>query len=219
MQFDMRALPKASRYKILGSCITPRPIAWVTSLSAEGIANAAPYSFFNVLGDDPPTVALGMLAHAEPRLKDTAANIRSSGEFVINLVDEAHAEAMNLTCIDAPPEVDEIALAGLETIASSVVKPPRIATVPVSFECRVLHLIETGPRQIAIIAEILVAHVQDIFVSDPQRLYLDTPAMKLIARLHGAGWYSRKSDLFQMVRPKWREIESGVPYCKPAGGA
>jgi hypothetical protein len=130
MEFDFRALPKAGRYKILGSCVTPRPIAWVTTLSADGVLNAAPFSFFNVLGDDPPTVALGLLAHAEGRLKDTAANIRATGEFVINLVDEAHGEAMNLTCIDAPSDVDEAQLAGLEIAPSARVAPPRILTAP-----------------------------------------------------------------------------------------
>ncbi|PZU06392.1 flavin reductase family protein [Sphingomonas sp.] len=206
MDFDMRALPKASRYKILGSCVTPRPIAWVTSLSVDGVANAAPYSFFNVLGDDPPTIALGLLAHAELRLKDTAANIRARGEFVVNLVDEAHAEAMNLTCIDAPPEIDEFVLAGLEPAASVAVAPPRIASAPVSFECRSLHLIETGPRQIAVIAEVLHAHIRDEFVLDAENHYIDSPGMRLIARLHGSGWYSRQSATFQMKRPVWGRL-------------
>jgi len=203
MQFDMRTLPKASRYKILGSCVTPRPIAWVTSLSADGVPNAAPYSFFNVLGDAPPTIALGLLAHGEARLKDTAANIRATGEFVINLVDETHRRAMNVTCMDAPPEVDEMVCAGIAVEPSKVVAPPRIATAPVSFECRVLHALETGPNQIAVIGEVLYAHVRDEFILDPERLYIDAPAMRLIARMHGAGWYARQTDLFQMERPSW----------------
>ena len=209
MQFDMRALPKAGRYKILGSCVTPRPIAWVTSLSAEGVPNAAPYSFFNVLGDEPPTIALGLLAHSEPRLKDTAANIRATGEFVVNLVDEAHARAMNITCVDAPPDVNEIVHAGLDAAPSVVVAPPRIATAPVSFECRVLHAIETGPYQVAVIAEVLYAHIRDEFIEDIDRLYIDTLGMNLIARMHGAGWYSRQTDLFQMKRPLWAEASDG----------
>ncbi len=205
MEFDLRQLEKSERYKILGSCVTPRPIAWVTSRSADGVLNAAPYSFFNVMGDTPPTIALGLLASAVPGFKDTAANIRATGEFVVNLVDEGHAEAMNLTCIDAPPEVDEIALAGLETAPSRVVGPPRIVGVPASFECRTLHFLETGPAQSVVIAEVLVAHVADAVILDPDRLHFDTPAMKLIARLHGAGWYSRQTDTFQMTRPTWAE--------------
>ena len=206
MQFDMRALPKASRYKILSSCVTPRPIAWITSLSPDGVLNAAPYSFFNMLGDDPLTIAVGLLMHGERRLKDTASNIMATGEFVVNLVDEAHGEAMNLTCVDAPPEVDEIALAGLVISPSVVVAAPRIATVPASFECRTLHAIETGPRQIAVIAEVLYGHLRDAFVQDAERLHIDTPAMKLLARMHGSGWYSRQTDLMQMNRPTWAAI-------------
>lgn len=210
MDFDMRALDKSSRYKILGSCVTPRPIAWVTSCSGDGLVNAAPYSFFNVLGDDPPTIALGLLRHAEARLKDTAFNIVHTGEFVVNLVSEADGEAMNLTCVDAPAGVSEADLAGLELAPSVQIAPPRIATAPASFECRVLHAIETGAQQIAVIAEVVHAHVRDEFVEDPARLYIDAPAMKLLARMHGAGWYSRQTDLLQMNRPNWRQLtESG----------
>lgn len=199
----MRALPKASRYKILGSCVTPRPIAWVTSCSPAGLVNAAPYSFFNVLGDAPPTIALGLLQHGESRLKDTASNIRETGEFVVNLVSEDDGEAMNLTCINAPADISEVDLAGLVLAPSMQVAPPRIATAPASFECRVLHAIETGPDQIAVIAEVVHAHVRDEFIADPDRLYIDTLAMNLLARMHGAGWYSRQTDLFQMTRPVW----------------
>ena len=141
MEFDLRALEVAKRYKLLASSITPRPIAWVTSRSADGIHNAAPYSFFNMMGSDPPTVVLGLMLRPEGGLKDSAVNITTTGEFVINLVCEADAEAMNLTCIDAPPEVDECALAGLELLPSRLVGPPRIASAPVSLECRVLETV------------------------------------------------------------------------------
>ena len=205
MEFDLRTLAPQSRYNILGGCVTPRPIAWITSLAADGTLNAAPFSFFNVLGHEPPTVAVGLLAHGEGRQKDTTVNIRTRGEFVINLVDEAHGEAMNITCMDAPPHVDELACAGLEAAASVVVAPPRIATAPVSFECKLLHAIETGPHQFAVIAEVLYAHVRDAYVLDTELMHFDTPAMNLIARMHGAGWYSRQTDLFQMARPTWTD--------------
>ena len=204
MEFDLRRMAKPDRYKIMGSSITPRPIAWVTSRSAAGVANAAPYSFFNMMGDDPPTLALGLL-RGPAGFKDTASNIRETGEFVVNLVCEAQAEAMNLTCMDAPPEVDELAAAGLETIASTAVAPPRIAGSPVSFECRVLHLIETGPAQLVVIGEVLVAHIQDEFILDAARHHVDPLAMQLIARMHGSGWYARSTDLFQMIRPTYAE--------------
>lgn len=211
MQFDFSELPQAARYKIMGSAITPRPIAWVTTLSVAGIANAAPYSFFNMMGDDPPTLALGLLRRASGGHKDTAANILETGEFVVNLVSEDLAEAMNLTCMDAPPDVDELGCAGITTLPSTSVAPGRIAGSPASFECRTLHAIETGPGQSVVIGEVLFAHVDDSFMIDAERFHVDTPAMQLIARLHGRGWYARSTDRFQMERPKWEEWRSQDP--------
>lgn len=202
MQFDMRSLPMPIRYKIVNSTITPRPIAWITSQSAAGIRNAAPYSFFNAVGTEPPLIVLGLLKNPATRaLKDTATNIVETGEFVVNLVCEADAEAMNLCSVDAPFEVDEIAYAGIETVPSELVAPPRIATSPVSFECRKIAALDIGTLQTVMIGEILMAHVRDEFVTDPRRAYLDTPAMKLIGRTHGSGWYVRNGDSFQMDRP------------------
>ena len=108
MLFNMETLEAPNRYKILTATVTPRPIAWVTTMSEDGVVNAAPYSFFNALGNEPPTLAIGLLS-APGRFKDTAANILATGEFVVNLVSEANAAAMNITCIDAPPEVDDAA--------------------------------------------------------------------------------------------------------------
>jgi flavin reductase (DIM6/NTAB) family NADH-FMN oxidoreductase RutF len=205
MIFDMTALDRAARYKILGSSVTPRPIAWVTTRSVDGIANAAPYSFFNVMGDDPPTIALGLLRGASGGAKDTATNIIATGEFVVHTVTEADAAAMNVTCMDAPPGIDELVAAGISTVASAVVAPPRIPSAPVAFECRTLHRIETGPGQNVIIGEVLVAHVRDEFILDAARFHFDSPAMQLVARLHGSGWYSRQTDVFQMQRPSYAE--------------
>lgn len=204
MQFDMRALPMADRYKIVTSTITPRPIAWITSLSKAGVVNAAPYSFFNAVGAEPPLIVLGLLKNMATReMKNTAANIVETGEFVVNLVSEADAEIMNLSSVDAPAHISEIDYAGIETLPSTVVAPPRIATSPVSFECRKVAALDIGSHQTVMIAEILIAHIGDAFISDPQKLYLDTPAMKLIGRTHGAGWYVRNSDSFQLDRPRY----------------
>jgi len=202
MLFDMETLPAQDRYKILTATVTPRPIAWVTTLSESGVVNAAPYSFFNVMGHEPPTIALGVLA-ANGRLKDTATNILASGEFVVNLVAERNAEAMNITCIDAPPEIDELALAGLTAAPSRLIAPPRILESPVSFECRALTSLVTGPRQTIVIGRVLCAHIDDAFVQDAARCYIDTPALRLIARMHGSGGYARSSDLFHLERPTW----------------
>lgn len=202
MRYDMRELNLGARYKILNSTVTPRPIAWVTTVSDQGVVNAAPYSFFNVCGVEPPLVVLGLLKDLRTRkLKDTATNIIANGEFVVNLVCEADAAKMNLTSVDAPAEVSEIDYAGIETTPSEAVRPPRIATSPVSFECRKVAALDIGTHQTVMIGEILVAHIADAFITNPDKLYLDTPAMGLIGRTHGAGWYARTSDQFALERP------------------
>lgn len=210
MLFDMEALPAHDRYKILTATIVPRPIAWVTTLSRAGIVNAAPFSFFNMMGNDPPIVAIGIMPQ-DGRLKDTAANILDTGEFVVNLVAEANAEAMNETCIDAPPEIDELALAGLTPLASHAVAPPRIGEAPVALECKVLTSLVTGPLQTIVIGRVLNAHIDDRFVIDAERCYIDTPGLQLIARLHASGGYLRSTDLFQMERPSWAKRREKRP--------
>jgi flavin reductase (DIM6/NTAB) family NADH-FMN oxidoreductase RutF len=206
----MRNASLPTRYKILNSTITPRPIAWVTTVSRDGTPNAAPYSFFNAVGDDPPLIVLGLLKHPATNLvKDTARNILETGEFVVNLVCEADAATMNESSVDAPPEVDELVYAGIATVKSQLVAPPRIATSPVNFECRKYAALDVG-RQTVVLGEILMAHIKDEFISDPERLHLDTPAMKLIGRTHGSGWYVRNSDRFQIQRPKLDPVRAGL---------
>jgi flavin reductase (DIM6/NTAB) family NADH-FMN oxidoreductase RutF len=207
MEFDFEKLDPADRYKIMTSTIVPRPIAWVTTVSKDGIRNAAPISFFNGMGKDPPVLALGIQPKADGRLKDTARNILDTREFVVNLVPESAAEAMNLTAIDAPPDVDELTLAGIATLPALKVKPPRIAASPVAFECRLHTPLEIGPNKFIFIGTILQAHVGDDFVLDAERHYIDTPKLELVGRMHGAGWYAHTSDLFQMARPSWADLE------------
>lgn len=202
MLFNMGALTPRERYKILTSTIVPRPIAWITTLSRNGIANAAPFSFFNMMGDDPPTVAVGIMPRGGA-LKDTAANILETGEFVVNLVSEANARAMNLTSIDAPEAVDELHLAGLTAVRSQSIAPPRIAEAPVSLECRVLTSLVTGPLQTVIIGTVVNVHVEDRFVQDAQRCHIDTEKLRLVARMHGRGEYLLATEFFQMDRPAW----------------
>ncbi|WP_068085189.1 flavin reductase family protein [Novosphingobium rosa] len=203
MEFDFSQIATADRYKLMAASITPRPIAWITSQSREGARNAAPYSFFGMMGAEPPLVSIGMMRRPDGTHKDSAANILATGEFVVNLVSEDDAAAMNLTCIDAPPGEDEIALAGLQIAPSSLVAAPRIASAPVSMECRLYTHIEAGHATIAL-GEVLRFHIQDRFV-DAQKLHVDTLAMRLIARMHGGGWYTRCNDLLQMERPVWVE--------------
>jgi len=203
MRFDLTDLAPDLAYKVLASTVTPRPIAWVTTLSRAGIVNAAPYSFFNVVGSEPPTVVLGILRDPKRGFKDTARNVLETGEFVVNLVPRALAEAMNTTCMDAPADVSELELAGLSATPSTAVAPPRIAESPVSFECRVVSSLVTGPEQVLVVGRVLTAHVADEYVLDSRRAHIDTPRLDLIARLHGSGWYARTTDTFQLERPNW----------------
>jgi flavin reductase (DIM6/NTAB) family NADH-FMN oxidoreductase RutF len=204
MQIDMRTASFADRYKIVNSTITPRPIAWITSISKDGVVNAAPYSFFNAVGTEPPLITLGLLKDPKTRgLKNTATNIIATGEFVVNLVCEGDAEKMNRSSADAPADVSEIDYAGIETVPSVIVAPPRIASSPVNFECRKVAALDVGSFQTVMIAEILMTHIADQFVTNSEKLYLDTPGMKLIGRTYGSGWYVRNSDEFQMERPRY----------------
>lgn len=205
MQFDFERLSPLQCFEFLTGTVVPRPIAIVSTCSAAGQVNAAPYSFFNIMGIDPPVLAFTVLPAANGKMKDTGNNILATGEFVVNLVSEDLAEAMNFTCIDAPPDVDELALANLERHASEKVSPPRIARAPVAFEC-VLHMqVPLSPNQFIAIGRILRAHVGDRFVLDADKLQFDVPGFKLIGAMHAAKWYCRTSDGFAMDRPNWAE--------------
>jgi flavin reductase (DIM6/NTAB) family NADH-FMN oxidoreductase RutF len=205
MQFDIDKMAAMDRYELLLSTIVPRPIALVTSISSEGAINAAPYSLFNIIGHDPAVAVISVLAHPDQRLKDTAANILATKEFVINLVSETFAEAMNITCIDAPPGVNELELAKLKTASSAKVKPPRVSESPVAYECQFLTSLSFGPNQMIIAGQIVHAYVDDRFVRDAARGLVDTPELKLIGGMHGARWYAKLSDRFAMDRPSWAE--------------
>jgi flavin reductase (DIM6/NTAB) family NADH-FMN oxidoreductase RutF len=210
MLFDFGKIPPREGYKLLVSTVTPRPIAWITSLNAAGQLNAAPFSFFNAFSGDPPVVGIGIGSHEPGRAKDTRRNIRETKEFVVNLVSEETAEAMNVTAIEFEPGVNEIAEAELETVPSVHVKPPRIAASPVSMECALMQIVELGRDNGLVLGRVLAMHVRDDLVLDPAKNYIDTPRLKLIGRMHGAGWYARTSDLFQMDRiPRGNWIPRG----------
>ncbi len=200
MLFDFGKIPPRDGYKLLVSTVTPRPIAWISSRNAEGELNAAPFSFFNVFAGDPPVVGIGIGSHEPGRAKDTRRNIRETKEFVVNLVSEETAEAMNVTAIEFEREVNELAEADLETVPSVHLKAPRIAASPVSMECTLLQIVELGPDNGLVLGRVLAMHVRDDLVLDAAKHYIDTPNLKLIGRMHGTGWYARTSDRFLMER-------------------
>ncbi len=207
MLFDFAALSPIERYKLLVATVVPRPIAWVVTQSPSGLLNAAPYSFFNVLSGDPPLVAIGIGGRAPGDVKDTGGNIRISGQFVVNLVAMDNAAAMNVTAIDFPPDVDEIAEAGLTTLPSTHVVPPRIAESPVALECERFTTLEVGNERALVLGRVLAMHIRDDAVMDPARCYIDTAKLDLIGRMAGAGGYVRTSDRFEVprIRPEdWK---------------
>jgi flavin reductase (DIM6/NTAB) family NADH-FMN oxidoreductase RutF len=208
MLFDFSTISLTDQYKLLVSTVVPRPIAWVVTLDQDGRLNAAPYSFFNVLSSNPPVVCIGIGGRKPGDIKDTGNNIRTTGQFVVNLVSAATAEAMNITAIDFGPEVNEIAEAGLTTLPSHHVKPPRIAESPVALECERLQIVELNSDRAIVMGRVLAIHVRDDAVLDPERCYIDTPALDLIGRLHGAGWYTKTTERFEMKRideAAWRK--------------
>ncbi len=200
MLFDFAKLDPRDCYKLLVSTVVPRPIAWVVTQDPAGVLNAAPFSFFNVLSGDPAIVVIGIGGREPGDAKDTGANIRRSQQFVVNLVGYANAEAMNITAIDLPPAIDEIGQAGLHTLPSHHVAPPRIAESPVALECERFTTLEIGSDRALILGRVLALHVHDEAVLDAGRCYIDTPKLDLIGRMHGGGWYARTTDLFELPR-------------------
>jgi flavin reductase (DIM6/NTAB) family NADH-FMN oxidoreductase RutF len=199
MLFDFKEIPGKECYKLLVSTVTPRPIAWVVSQDANGVLNAAPFSFFNVFSGDPAVVAIGIGNRKPGQAKDSRANIRETGEFVVNLVSEANAEAMNVTGIEFDSSVDELEQAGLTSLPSARVKAPRIAESPVAMECELMQIVDMGESGL-VLGRVVAMHVRDDLVLDAANHYIDTPNLKLLGRMHGRGWYARTSDLFEMPR-------------------
>ena len=213
MLFDFAKIPGQECYKLLVSTVTPRPIAWVVSQDAKGVLNAAPFSFFNVFSGNPAVVAIGIGNRKPGQAKDSRANILETGQFVVNLVAEWNAEAMNITGIEFDPKVDELAQAGLTPVASTRVKPPRIAESPVALECELMQIIDMGESGL-VLGRVVVMHVHDEFVLDAAKYYIDTPNLKLLGRMHGRGWYARTSDLFDMPRipvAEWKLKAASAP--------
>ena len=204
MQFDMKSMAPADRYRLLVNTVTPRPIAWVVSRNADGLLNAAPYSFFNVLGSEPPLCVLGIGQRAEGDPKDTARNIVEAGEFTVNLVGEHDTRIMVDTAAEAPRDVSEIDVLGITTRPASLVSTPLIASAPAALECKLWKPIDTGGNFTVILGEILAIHIGDEFLSGPDdRPRVDTEAMGLVGRAFGAGGYIRNKDTFEEARVGW----------------
>jgi len=199
MELDLEGQHESRGYALLVSLVTPRPIAWITSVGGDGVVNAAPFSFFNVLGSSPPIIGVCPGDRADGGPKDTARNIRQNHEFVVNLVDESLAEAMNRTSASLPYGVSELEGSGLSTTASSAVRPPRIVEAPASLECKEWGTLQIGDNRL-IIGLVKRIHVRDELY-DPVTQRIRSERFAVIGRMASPNWYCRTGDRFEMVRP------------------
>jgi len=189
-------------YHVLVGVVTPRPIAWVTTVDAAGRVNLAPFSFYNAFGANPPVVVFSPTLRRDGSRKDTLRNVEATGEFVLNAAIESLADQVNLSSKELPYGVSEVDFTGLHLLPSLKVKPPRIAETPVHLEGKVLQIVAIGKGAIAgnlVIGEIVVIHVDDTVLDDQGKV--DPRKLRTIARLGGDS-YCRTTDLFEMKRPQ-----------------
>jgi flavin reductase (DIM6/NTAB) family NADH-FMN oxidoreductase RutF len=199
MELDLEGQFADRAYQLLVSLVTPRPIALVTTLSPDGKVNAAPFSFFNVLGAQPPIVAFAPGDRDDGTPKDTALNVRTTHQFVVNLVDENIAEAMNRCAASLPYGENELVHAGLTAAPSSSVKPPRIAEAPASLECVEWGTLQIGNNRV-VIGVVKRLHLrEELFNAEKKRI--NTDKLFLIGRMAPPHWYCRTRDRFEMIRP------------------
>jgi flavin reductase (DIM6/NTAB) family NADH-FMN oxidoreductase RutF len=185
--------------------VAPRPIAWVSTLSADGVPNLAPFSFFNLFSTAPATLAVGPGSRRGIN-KDSLANIRATGEFVVNVVTEELARLANMTSAEVEPSVDEWSLAGISSRASTMVAPRAVAESPASLECRVLQIVELSddselPTNALVIARVLCIVVDESVLDDRETYRVDPAKVALVARMGGDLW-CRSRDVFELARPK-----------------
>ncbi len=195
MYLDIDKLGVRNSYKLLTNLVVPRPIALVTSADAHGHLNAAPFSFFNLIGADPPLVVLGVGNDASGLPKHTARNIAETRQFVVNLVTEELSAAMNICAIDFPDRFSELAAAGLHTAASVRISVPRIAEARVSLECELVQSQRIGQNNV-IIGQVLALHTADGVVDERHNVHDFAP----IGRMGAPSWYCRSTDHFEIHR-------------------
>lgn len=186
-------------YFLITSLVVPRPIAWVSSLSTAGVVNLAPHSFFNVISSNPLIVHFTSTGE-----KDTLRNVRSTREFVVNIVNRDLAESMNLTAADFPPDVGEMEATGLRTAASTRIAPPRVADAPGALECTVEDIVSKGDGHM-VFGRVLVVHVADHVFRDGR---IAPELLRPVGRLAGSQYSDAAASVFELRRPKWGEISA-----------
>jgi flavin reductase (DIM6/NTAB) family NADH-FMN oxidoreductase RutF len=202
LTIDPREAGFQNVYKLLIGAVVPRPIAFVSTLSREGVPNLAPFSFFTAVSANPPVICFCPVRRPGPApYKDTLSNILSTGEFVVNIVSEEFAEKMNATSAEFPPEVDEFQASGLTAVPSDLVRPPRVAESHVQMECKLYLTIEFGELPGSgnlVLGEVVRFHVDDPYFDD---FKIDPEKLRPIGRM-GGSTYTRTTDRFEMARPK-----------------
>jgi flavin reductase (DIM6/NTAB) family NADH-FMN oxidoreductase RutF len=182
MDLELAGLPALERYKLLIGLVIPRPIAWVSTFSENGVANCAPFSFFNVISEDPPLCIISFNWRSDGTIKHTLKNIRRTGEFVVNLADEGTANAMHLCGTEIPEAESEFTKFGLTPVPAKLVKHPRIGEAAASFECRVERRINFGPEREMVVGEILFIHARDGII-DPTTKRISEELYRPVGRL------------------------------------
>tara|TARA_Y100001947_G_scaffold42094_1_gene34826 strand:- start:286 stop:936 length:651 start_codon:yes stop_codon:yes gene_type:complete len=207
MFFDFKELGPKDRYKLITATVVPRPIALVTTRNENGSINAAPFSFFNVFSEDPPLVVLGLQSKPGLSLKDTTHNIRLTGEFVVNMVDESIAERMVACAADFPKNESEIGPAGLSLTPSEHIDVDYISEAPVALECRRVTVLQFAKTRDLAIGEIVGLHAKEGLIDlETKRINWDN--YNPIGRLY-ANQYIRTHDRFSMSIPSPEDIISG----------
>ena len=203
MQIDPSLHSSSDTYKLLTNLVAPRPIAWITSRSEEGVINLAPFSLFNALSSNPAYVVIGIARRGDGTLKDTAANIQSSGDFVVNLVTEELLSSMNISAVDFPPDRSELTAAQLHAAPSVHVKAPRLAQAQASLECK-LHSAQPLGANTLVIGQVVMFHVADRLVGPRLHIHNFAP----IGRLGSPSTYCRTTDRLELPRityAQWQE--------------
>jgi flavin reductase (DIM6/NTAB) family NADH-FMN oxidoreductase RutF len=193
-------------YKLMTGIIVPRPIALVSTMDRAGIANLAPFSFFNGVGSVPPSILFCPTVRAPVGLaqeirKDTLRNVEETGEFVVNVVNDALAAQANATSAEVPPEVDEFELSGLTPIASEAVRPPRVAESPAQMECKLLQVVYTSRKPgggVVVLGEVVRFHIREDLFED---FRVDPAGLDAVGRMAGNTWV-RTRDRIELIRPK-----------------
>ncbi|MBI5351985.1 MAG: flavin reductase family protein [Chloroflexi bacterium] len=203
MELDPTTVPHQSVYKIMTGSILPRPIGWISTVDIHGRVNLAPFSFFNAVCSNPPTVLFcPSIRGTDGSTKDTLNNVRATGEFVVNIVTEELLAAMNATSIEAPPDFSEVESAGLTLMPSVTVKAPRVKESPIHYECKVNQIIDINDQPgggSIVIGTVTHIHADERVMIGQDKINLKE--LKPIGRLMGNG-YSRTTDIIEIERPK-----------------